>query len=216
MISFSTTIFFSHLIFLRILQKIEMLFFEYVVSIQPTTLVTTRSQQPNSLTNNMSSNVTQLDLSTFSASAPSICIPRVFPNITKARVEAIFRNLGFGELEQVDMVKKTNAKGEKYQRVFIHFKQWNDDEQTRQARQMLLNDQQVKVVYDDPWFWKLSASKSVRPEDRPQRRRRPAPFVDFTKPAVALEQGEVAPKKKSGGRKPKLQLDTAHAAPAEE
>ena len=216
MISFSTTIFFSHLIFLRILQKIEMLFFEYVVSIQPTTLVTTRSQQPNSLTNNMSSNVTQLDLSTFSASAPSICIPRVFPNITKARVEAIFRNLGFGELEQVDMVKKTNAKGEKYQRVFVHFKQWNDDEQTRQARQMILNDQQVKVVYDDPWFWKLSASKSVRPEDRPQRRRRPAPFVDFTKPAVALEQGEVAPKKKSGGRKPKLQLDTAHAAPAEE
>ena len=129
--------------------------------------------------NNMSSNVTQLDLSTFSASAPSICIPRVFPNITKARVEAIFRNLGFGELEQVDMVKKTNGKGEKYQRVFVHFKQWNDDEQTSQARQMLLNDQQVKVVYDDPWFWKLSASKSVRPEDRPQRRRRPTPFVDF-------------------------------------
>ena len=164
----------------------------------------------------MSSNVTQLDLSTFSASAPSICIPRVFPNITKARVEAIFRNLGFGELEQVDMVKKTNSKGEKYQRVFVHFKQWNDDEQTCQARQMLLNDQQVKVVYDDPWFWKLSASKSVRPEDRPQRRRRPAPFVDFSKPAVALEEGEVVPKKKSGGRKPKLQLDTNSAAAAEE
>ena len=160
----------------------------------------------------MSSNVTQLDLSTFSASAPSICIPRVFPNITQARVEAIFRNLGFGELEKVDMVKKTNAKGEKYQRVFVHFKQWNDDEQTCQARQMLLNDQEVKVVYDDPWFWKLSASKSVRPENRPQRRRRPAPFVDFSKPAVALEEGEVASKKKSGGRKPRLQLDTAAAS----
>lgn len=192
-----------------------MLFFEYVVSIQPTTLVTTRSQQPNSLTNNMSSNVTQLDLSTFSASAPSICIPRVFPNITQARVEAIFRNLGFGELEKVDMVKKTNAKGEKYQRVFVHFKQWNDDEQTCQARQMLLNDQEVKVVYDDPWFWKLSASKSVRPENRPQRRRRPAPFVDFSTSAAASEElaeGEIkesAPKKKSGGRKPRLQLESA-------
>lgn len=176
-----------------------MLFFDCEVSIQPTTLVTTRSH-----TNNMSSNnITQLDLSTFSASAPSICIPRVFPNITQARVEAIFRNLGFGELEKVDMVKKTNAKGEKFQRVFIHFKQWNDDEQTCQARQMLLNDQEVKVVYDDPWFWKLSASKSTRPEDRVQRRRRPAPFVDFSKPSTT-EEGEVAPKKKSGGRKPKL------------
>ena len=180
-----------------------MLFFDCEVSIQLTTLVTTRSH-----TNNMSStNITQLDLSTFSASAPSICIPRVFPNITQARVEAIFRNLGFGEVEKVDMVKKTNAKGEKYQRVFVHFKQWNDDEQTCQARQMLLNDQEVKVVYDDPWFWKLSASKSERPENRNQRRRRPAPFVDFSKSAVASEEGEVAPKVKSGGRKPKLQLN---------
>ena len=188
-----------------------MLFFEYVVSIQPTTLVTTRSH-----TNNMSSNVTQLDLSTFSASAPSICIPRVFPNITQARVEAIFRNLGFGELEKVDMVKKSNSKGEKFQRVFIHFKKWNDDEQSTQARQMLLNDQEVKVVYDDPWFWKLSASKSVRPEDRTQRRRRPAPFVDFSKSATTTEEGEVAPKKKSGGRKPKLQLDTKGVSASEE
>ena len=189
-----------------------MLFFEYVVSIQPTTLVTTRSH-----TNNMSSNnITQLDLSTFSASAPSICIPRVFPNITQARVEAIFRNLGFGELEKVDMVKKTNSKGEKFQRVFIHFKKWNDDEQSTQARQMLLNDQEVKVVYDDPWFWKLSASKSVRPEDRTQRRRRPAPFVDFSKSTTTTEEGEVAPKKKSGGRKPKLQLDTKGASASEE
>ena len=182
-----------------------MLFFEYVVSIQPTTLVTTRSH-----TNNMSSNVTQLDLSTFSASAPSICIPRVFPNITQARVEAIFRNLGFGELEKVDMVKKSNSKGEKFQRVFIHFKKWNDDEQSTQARQMLLNDQEVKVVYDDPWFWKLSASKSVRPENRPQRRRRPAPFVDFSTSAAASEEGEVKQaSKKSGGRKPRLQLESA-------
>ena len=196
--------FFSHMSFQCILQKIEMLFFKLVVSIQTTTLVTQISYKPNSRNNMSSNNVTHLDLSTFSASAPSICIPRVFPNITQQRVEAIFRNLNFGEVEKVDMVKKTNAKGEKYQRVFVHFKQWNDDEQTCQARQMLLNDQEVKVVYDDPWFWKLSASKSVRPEDRPQRRRRPAPFVDFSKPAVAL--------KKSGGRKPKLQLDTTVTA----
>jgi hypothetical protein len=154
-----------------------------------------------------STNITQLDLSTFGASAPSICIPRVFSNITQARVEAIFRNLGFGELEKVDMVKKTNAKGEKYQRVFVHFKHWNHDEQTCQARQMLLNDQEVKVVYDDPWFWKLSASKRTRPEDRVQHRRRPAPFVDFSKPATSSEEGEVTQKKTSGGRKPKLQLD---------
>ena len=130
---------------------------------------------------NMSStcNVTQFDLSTFPVHAPSICIPRVFINITKSRVEAIFRRLDFGELERVDMITKENANGDRYQRVFVHFKKWADNEDASTARQMLLSDQEVKVVYDDPWFWKLSASKSLRPEDRPQRRRRPTPFVDF-------------------------------------
>ena len=137
-----------------------------------------------------SNNVTQFDLSSFAPSAPSICIPRVFPNITRGRVEAIFRNLGFGELEKVDMVQKTNGKGEKFQRVFVHFKKWADDEQTNQARQMLLSEQEVKVVYDDPWFWKLSASKSTRPEDRPQRKRRPAPFVDFSAKTTASAGGK--------------------------
>ncbi len=125
------------------------------------------------------SNVTQFDLSTFPVHAPSICIPRVFINITKSRVEAIFRRLDFGELERVDMITKENANGDKYQRVFVHFKKWADNEDASTARQMLLSDQEVKVVYDDPWFWKLSASKSLRPEERPQRRRRPTPFVDF-------------------------------------
>eukprot|EP00944_MAST-04C_sp_MAST-4C-sp1_P006705 g6705.t1 len=119
------------------------------------------------------------DTDTFPVHAPSICIPRVFINITKSRVEAIFRRLDFGELERVDMITKENANGDKYQRVFVHFKKWADNEDASTARQMLLSDQEVKVVYDDPWFWKLSASKSLRPEDRPQRRRRPTPFVDF-------------------------------------
>jgi hypothetical protein len=126
------------------------------------------------------SQVTEFDLSSFPESAPSICIPRVFSNITKARVEAIFRNLDFGDIERVDMVQRVNDNGDRFQRVFVHFKRWNDDEQSEKVRQMLLADQEVKVVYDDPWFWKLRASKSTRPEDRPKQKKRVAPFVDFT------------------------------------
>jgi hypothetical protein len=171
------------------LQKIEILFAQFSESINKL-LVTLRRLTTNQ--NIMSSTTVQhFDLSTFKASEPSICIPRVFSNITKARVEAIFNNLGFGEIERVDMVQKSNAKGDKYQRVFIHFKEWSDDDQTTQARQMLLSDQEVKVVYDDPWYWKLSASKSVRPENRTQRQRRPAPFLDFTTSSAGTkEEGE--------------------------
>jgi len=193
------------------LQKIEMLLMLIGVSIQ-------QSISAKALTNNMSSsNVTQFDLSTFAPSAPSICIPRVFSNITRARVEAIFRNLDFGEIEKVDMVQKTNAKGQKYQRVFVHFKEWNDDEQTQQARQMLLSDQEVKVVYDDPWFWKLSASKSVRPEDRPKRKKRPAPFVDFTAtsaPSTPREPGEIAEKRTAPGAPKKSRKRVDYSAVA--
>ena len=49
---------------------------------------------------------------------PSICVPRVFPNITWKRVKEVFEELGLGEVERVDMVNKTNDKGEKFKRVF--------------------------------------------------------------------------------------------------
>ena len=47
------------------------------------------------------------------------------------------------------------------------------------ARYMLINGQQVKMVYDDPWFWLLSKSHSERPEERKKRKERPAPRLDF-------------------------------------
>ena len=111
---------------------------------------------------------------------PSVCIPRVFLNITEARVRAIFRELGLGDLERVDMVEKENAKGEKFQRVFVHFNEWNTrDQQAVDARRLLVQGQQVKVVYDDPWFWKLSASNVPRPEERKQRKQRPKPRLEL-------------------------------------
>ena len=125
---------------------------------------------------------------------PSICIPRVFANITEARVLAILRNLDLGEVERVDMVQRENAKGDKYQRVFIHFVEWYDttedgqpNENAIEVRQRLLKGMEVKVVYDDPWFWKLSASKVARPEDRVKRTQRPRPFLDLSHSAKAPE-----------------------------
>jgi len=127
----------------------------------------------------MASNVSQFDLDSFAPSDPSICIPRVFANITPARVEAIFSNLDFGVIDKIDMVSKTNAKGEKFQRVFVHFSSWNSSEQAIKVRHDLLEMRNVKVVYDDPWFWKLCASTSIRPELRALRKKRPHPFVQF-------------------------------------
>ena len=94
---------------------------------------------------------------------PSICIPRVFPNIDWKRVKNVFEELGMGEVERVDMINKVNDKGQKFKRVFVHFKKWNDDPTTRQVKSKLLSGDSVKVVYDDPWFWKIFLSHVPKP-----------------------------------------------------
>ena len=127
----------------------------------------------------MTSELSNFDLSSFPITSPSICIPRAFANISKPRILAIFANLNFGTIEQIDIVHKTNAKGEKFQRVFIHFLSWNQSNEIDQVRQLLFAKKSVRIVYDDPWYWELSASTSVRPENRPTRLQRPLPFVQF-------------------------------------
>ena len=107
----------------------------------------------------------------------SICIPRVFKNISEKRIRAIMYSLKFGFVERVDMVAKKNQKGEEFSRVFVHFSSWNErSDPAMQVRAKLDSGDQVKIVYDTPWYWMISKSKTERPE---QRRTRPAPFIDF-------------------------------------
>jgi len=112
-------------------------------------------------------------------SSPSLCIPRVFANITEKRVAFVIRDVGLGEIDHIDMVPKTAEDGTKFQRVFIHFKRWNSSEAAQRAKERVLSGKEIKIVYDDPWFWKLSLNRAVQRaprEDgkpRPQQRARP-------------------------------------------
>ena len=92
---------------------------------------------------------------TFDASYPSICIPWVFPNIRESRVRGVFENLpGFyrGCIAKVDMVKKRDARGKDCQIVFIHFDKWPMSEEAQDVRKTLLSEEEICVVYQDPWF----------------------------------------------------------------
>lgn len=93
----------------------------------------------------------------------SICVPRVFPNITWKRVKDAFEELELGKVERVDMVNKTNDKGEKFKRVFVHFKYWNNNETAQAVKDKLMKGDSIKVVYDDPWFWKVYKSNAPKP-----------------------------------------------------
>jgi len=101
-----------------------------------------------------------IDFRTLPVSVPSLCIPRVYPNISEARIRKIFDELGMGVIERVDIISKTTEKGERFNRVFIHMERWFQNSNASVARERLLGGKDIKIVYDDPWFWKVSAFRS--------------------------------------------------------
>jgi hypothetical protein len=124
-----------------------------------------------------------IDIKTIHESQPSLCIPRVFNNINEARIRQVFDELALGKIRRIDIIERTNEKGDSFKRVYIHFEKWfwNDDAQA--ARKKLVSDKEIKIVYDNPWFWKVSASKWTNNSNtltkQQERQPRPRAHIDF-------------------------------------
>jgi hypothetical protein len=142
---------------------------------------------------------TQIDFRTLPANVPSLCIPRVYSNIDEARIRRVFEELDMGDIQRIDVISKTNDKGDKFNRVFVHFKQWNASENANIARERLINGKEIKILYDDPWFWKVSAYREpVRPSGAKQSHvHRPQ-----KKASIQIDSDD-APLKNGAGGKPK-------------
>ena len=128
-----------------------------------------------------SNNTTSFNLSKFGARA-LLYIPFVFSN-PKETVLEVLNEVGFGDIERIDMVKMSKD-GKTHQKVFIHFTKWYTTDTANQARQLLLSEKDIKVVYDDPWFWKIWASRSTKPTGNRKRdpsQPRKKAFVSFNK-----------------------------------
>ena len=63
---------------------------------------------------------------------------------------------------------------------------------------------EVQVVYAEPWFWKISLSRSEKPAEAPERKQRPKVEID----AEVLGSGNQAKRHRSG-RKLTIDLSTA-------
>jgi len=114
-----------------------------------------------------------------SRSEPSICIPRVFKSTTRKDLFDIVEKLDLGAVERIDMVPKTNERGESYYKVFIHFKMWNiKNTMAKATRDKLLAGEEIKIVYNAPWFWKCTASRVEKPV-----------FRDYTAPPPRIDLG---------------------------
>ena len=100
-----------------------------------------------------------LDLNYLAENQPSMCIPRVFESISERQVREVFEQLDLGQLDHIDIIERRSEKGEKYKRIFIHFSKWYWNDDACAARRRLVEGKDIKVVYNMPWFWKISANR---------------------------------------------------------
>jgi len=108
----------------------------------------------------MSANVINaFDINCLEENQPSMCIPRVFENIDEQQIRNVFDHLDLGQIDHIDIIDRRTEKGEKYRRIFIHFTKWYFNDEACVARQRLIDGKDIKVVYNAPWFWKISANR---------------------------------------------------------
>ena len=60
--------------------------------------------------------------------------------------------------KKVDEISKVNEKGETVKRFFVHFKHWFKGWDTERKRLMSSDNERLKIVYDEPWYWMVKAS----------------------------------------------------------
>jgi hypothetical protein len=110
----------------------------------------------------------------------SICIPRAFENISEARVRTVFDKLGIFTIDRVDILLRKNEKGESYKRIFVHIKNWAQTSDAQKAKERLIAGKELKIVYDDPWFWKVSLNTWAPKQQQPLlNNRNPRIRIDF-------------------------------------
>ena len=89
----------------------------------------------------------------------SLCIPRVDKNTTDRDVKSIIEKLSIGDIDRIDMVPNKNN-NDSSNRAFIHLRNWVSSDRTNKIYEMLTTGKNIKVVYNDPWFWKISLSRN--------------------------------------------------------
>lgn len=101
---------------------------------------------------------------------PSVCLPRVYHKFDSNYVEGVFCELfgpdayGNSCVENIDMISKTDRNtGEKFWLVFIHFSaNMYFSDYLADFVQRINSNEEVKIQYNPPWFWKVRKNTSVK------------------------------------------------------
>ena len=114
----------------------------------------------------------------------AVRIGYVFRNISGDRIANIFNELGLGKVVKIDFTERTDRQGTPYYLVHVHI-EWNTEDQTKHFRAALERGEEVKIVYDEPWFWKVTKPRERRQPQVKKQQDRPAPRLVFSKTNVS-------------------------------
>jgi hypothetical protein len=101
----------------------------------------------------------------------SLFIPFVFPNFTQKYVTNAFSKIG--NVERVDFVSKQDRAGKTYNAVYVHFKEWYNNELADHIYEKCFEkNSQTQFYHDDTeYFWIVlpnTAKKHVPGERKPR------------------------------------------------
>jgi hypothetical protein len=88
----------------------------------------------------------------------TLCIPRILSNITKDSICDTINNLNLGTIHHIDVIRNKNLSN----KAFIHFSKWNNGGNADIAKDRLLNGKDIKIIYNEPWFWKLVSFRETK------------------------------------------------------
>ena len=82
----------------------------------------------------------------------TICIPKVHK---KYVYKWIFRTINKYKIGKIKNIKIIPYHNEGYfNKVLIEFEYWFNTEKNVKLNQHLTNGGSIKIIYDEPWFWK--------------------------------------------------------------
>ena len=92
----------------------------------------------------------------------SIYIPRVFGNIGEKKIKNVFESNNIGRVNHVDLVAKMGKDHKIYHSAYVNFEEWYNNVASRNIQEKLNADKEVKIVYDDPWYWTVYKNKTKK------------------------------------------------------
>lgn len=87
------------------------------------------------------------------AMLPNIYIPMLFSNITEQKLRDIISQLDAFTPKTINIDTKVLKNGTQCQYVFIDVAYWHSNETAQKMRAKLNKNEEVKVVFNNPWFF---------------------------------------------------------------